>query len=181
MTAYLTNTPVLETDRLILRAPAPEDFEVFAPFAMSDRAVFVGGGADKGVGHAWRMLAIITGHWHLRGFGTFVAELKETGKPIGSMGAWYPGDWPEHELGWTVWTADAEGTGLAYEAVTETRRHAYADLGWSTAVSYIDVNNARSEALAKRLGCTLDPEAPLPRPEDPVRAWRHPTPAEVAA
>ena len=33
MTADLANTPVLETERLILRAPQASDFEHFAPFA----------------------------------------------------------------------------------------------------------------------------------------------------
>jgi len=179
MIAHLTDSPVLETERLILRVPMASDFEVFAPFVTSDRARFIGGGADKDIGHAWRVLAILTGHWHLRGYGTFVAEHRETGKPIGSMGPWYPAGWPEHELGWTIWTEEAEGQSYAFEGATALRRYAYADLGWSTAVSYIDQNNPRSEALAQRLGCVLDPEAKLPWPDQPVRAWRHPGPAEV--
>lgn len=176
MTARLADTPVLETARLILRAPQASDFEVFAPFVTSDRARFIGGGADKDIGHAWRVLAILAGHWHLRGYGTFVAEEKTAGRPIGSMGPWYPGNWPEQELGWTIWTPEAEGTGLAHEAVLRVRRHAYDDLGWTTAVSYIDTNNPRSEALAQRLGCVIDPEARQPHPDEPVRVWRHPAP-----
>lgn len=181
MIAELANTPVQETERLILRAPRASDFDAFAPFVMSDRARFIGGGADKDIGHAWRVLAILSGHWHLRGFGTFVAEARNTGEPVGSMGPWFPGDWPEQELGWTIWTEDAEGQGFAFEAMSAIRRHAYADLGWSTAVSYIDVNNPRSEALAMRLGCVIDPDAQFVRPEEPVRVWRHPAPAEGAA
>ncbi|GAA5073226.1 GNAT family N-acetyltransferase [Roseibacterium beibuensis] len=178
MTPHLTDTPVLETERLRLRAPKSSDFEVLAPFVMSDRARFVGGGADKDIGHAWRVLAIITGHWHLRGFGTFVAEVKETGAPIGSVGPWYPGDWPEHELGWTIWTPEAEGKGYAHEAVTRARAHAYDDLGWRTAVSYIDERNDRSLALARRLGCTHDTGAALPDRDEPLQAWRHPAPSQ---
>lgn len=181
MIAELANTPVQETERLILRAPRASDFDAFAPFVMSDRARFIGGGADKDIGHAWRVLAILSGHWHLRGFGTFVAEARNTGEPVGSMGPWFPGDWPEQELGWTIWTEDAEGQGFAFEAMSAIRRHAYADLGWSTAVSYIDVNNPRSEALAMRLGCVIDTGAQFARPEEPVRVWRHPAPAEGAA
>lgn len=181
MTPRLVDTPVLATRRLILRAPEAADFERFAPFVMSDRARFIGGGAEKDIGHAWRVLAILTGHWHLRGFGTFVAVHRDTGQPVGSMGPWFPYDWPEQELGWTIWTEDAEGKGFACEAITAIRRHAYADLGWSTAVSYIDVNNPRSEALAERLGCRIDPDARFARPEEPVRVWRHPSPDEVLA
>jgi chorismate mutase len=78
MIARLENTPVLTTERLTLRAPQASDFEVFAPFVMSDRARYIGGGADKDIGHAWRVLAILSGHWHLRGFGTFVGDRRMT-------------------------------------------------------------------------------------------------------
>lgn len=181
MTAHLANTPVLETARLILRAPQASDFEVFAPFVMSDRARFIGGGADKTLGQAWRILAVITGHWHLCGWGSFVMQDRATGQPIGSAGPWMPGDWPEPELGWTIWTPAAEGKGYAHEALLTIRRHAYADLGWPTAVSYIDTRNARSIALAKRLSCTLDAKADRPNRDEPLEVWRHPAPAEVLA
>jgi RimJ/RimL family protein N-acetyltransferase len=181
MIARLENTPVLTTERLTLRAPQASDFEVFAPFVMSDRARYIGGGADKDIGHAWRVLAILSGHWHLRGFGTFVAEDRATGTPIGSMGPWFPGDWPEEELGWTIWTAEAEGKGYAFEAVSALRRHAYETLGWTTAVSYIDPSNTRSRALAERLGCQIDTQAQCPVRDNEIEVWRHPAPKEIAA
>ncbi|MCU4651296.1 GNAT family N-acetyltransferase [Roseibacterium sp. SDUM158016] len=181
MTARLADTPVLTTSRLTLRAPEASDFEAFAPFVMSDRARFIGGGADKDIGQAWRVLAVLSGHWHLRGYGTFVMVETASGRPIGSAGPWFPGDWPEEELGWTIWTPEAEGKGYAFEAVTELRRHAYAGLGWSTAVSYIDARNERSLALARRLGCIIDPSAARPDRDAPIEVWRHPSPAEVLA
>ncbi len=179
MTPHLVDTPILRTARLILRVPEAGDFRTLAPFVMSDRARFVGGGADKDIGHAWRALAVIAGHWHLRGYGTFVLTDKATGTPVGSAGPWHPGNWPERELGWTIWTEEAEGRGYAFEAVTELRRHAYADLGWDTAVSYIDARNERSLALARRLGCTLDADADRPPADEPLQVWRHPGPSEV--
>lgn len=180
MTIALSNLPVLETERLILRAPRASDFPALAPFILSDRSKYVGGGADKDETHAWRVLAILTGHWPLRGFGTFVLEDRKTGAPIGSAGPWYPAGWPERELGWTIWTEEAEGKGFAYEAVLELRRHTYADLGWTTAVSYIDPKNTRSIALAERLGCTLDPDAAGPDPDEPLLVYRHPSPEALA-
>ena len=179
MTIAPVNTTRLETERLVLRAPLPSDFGAMAPFVMSDRAQFVGGGADKDMTHAWRILAILTGHWALRGFGVFVFENKTTGELIGSGGPWYPAGWPEKELSWTLWSPEAEGKGYAFEAITRIRRHAYEDLGWQTAVSYIVPENIRSIALAKRLGCTEDSAAKGPDEEDIV--FRHPNPAEVLA
>jgi RimJ/RimL family protein N-acetyltransferase len=75
------------------------------------------------------------------------------------MGPWFPGDWPEQELGWTIWTEAAEGQGYAFEAVTALRRHVYG-ARLATAVSYIDPANTRSRALAQRLGCTFDTTPP---------------------
>jgi len=181
MTPHLTDTPVLTTERLTLRAPQASDLEAFVPFVMSDRARFIGGGADKDIGHAWRVFAILAGHWHLRGYGTFVYADRATGRPIGAGGPWHPGNWPERELGWNVWSDADEGRGYAREAITALRRHVYADLGWPTAVSYIDTRNDRSLALARRLGCTLDQGAALPKSDEPLQAWRHPAPSEVLA
>ncbi len=178
MTPRLTDIPRLTTERLILRAPVPGDFDVIAPFVMSGRAVHIGGGTDKDIGHAWRVFATLCGHWHLRGYGVFVAERKDTGAAIGSMGPWHPEPIPEKELTWTIWDDNAEGTGLAFEAMTEIRRHAYADLGWTTAVSFIDAANTRSTALARRLGCWIDTDAQGPHPDDVV--YRHPSPEALA-
>lgn len=179
MTPQLTHIPALETERLSFRAPVAEDFKTFAPFALSERARFVGGGPDKDIGHAWRMLATICGHWQLRGYGCFAAVRKDTGAVIGSMGPWHPEPVPLKELSWTIWDAAAEGQGYAYEALTEIRRHCYGDLGWDGAVSYIDAANTRSAALAERLGCKIDKGASGPHPDDIV--YRHPPPAEVLA
>ncbi len=181
MIPRLADTPVLTTERLILRAPQASDFEALVPFITSDRARFVGGGADKDLGVAWRVLAIFAGHWHLRGYGIFVLADRVSGRPMGSAGPWHPGDWPEQELGWTLWDAADEGKGYAREAVIALRRHVYDDLGWPTAVSYIDDRNDRSLALAQRLGCTLDVDAARPQRDAPLQVWRHPAPSGVAA
>jgi RimJ/RimL family protein N-acetyltransferase len=179
MIPRLTDIPQLETERLILRAPEARDFATLAPFVMSERASFIGGGADKDISHAWRILAILSGHWHLRGYGVYVLQPKGSDTPIGSMGPWNPEGWPEPELSWTIWDADAEGKGYAYEAMTEIRRYAYDVLGWDTAVSYIDAANTRSIALAERMGCVIDADANGPHPDDVV--YRHPAFAEVLA
>ncbi len=173
----LTQTPMLETARLTLRVPQANDLDALAPFVMSDRARFIGGGADKDMAHAWRVLAILTGHWALRGYGVFVCTRKDTGAIVGSMGPWYPVSWPEQELSWTIWDAEAEGKGFAFEGMTRIRQYCYDTLGWDGAVSYIDPANTRSITLAERLGCVLDPSANGPHPDDKV--YRHPAPAEV--
>ena len=66
------------------------------------------------------------------------------------------------------------------EAARAVIAHAFRDLKWSTAVSYIDPNNTRSTALAERLGARPDPQAAYPG-EPPIVVWRHPAPKEAAA
>ncbi|MGI9393987.1 MAG: GNAT family N-acetyltransferase, partial [Boseongicola sp.] len=90
---------------------------------------------------------------------------------------WYPEDWPEPEIGWTVWAAEAEGEGFAFEAAKAARDFAFRELGWTTAVSYIDDGNDRSVALAERLGAWRDDAAETPdNDEPPVLVYRHPVP-----
>lgn len=170
-TPILHPTPTLNTARLTLRAPKSSDWPHWRNFAASDRASFVGGPIDEA--KAWRAFGHVIGMWVLRGYGSFVFEETATGQPLGMCGPWHPADWPEAELGWTVWSAAAEGKGYAYEAATAARAHAFADLGWQTAVSYIDPDNASSIALALHLGAIMDPAAPPPPFDKPVLVFRH--------
>ncbi|HMQ40210.1 MAG TPA: GNAT family N-acetyltransferase [Paracoccus sp. (in: a-proteobacteria)] len=170
----LANTPVLETERLTLRAPKGADWPVWRDFYMTDRAQYCGGGADITLGHAWRSFGHVIGHWAMRGYGSFVFTLKGDDAPLGMTGPWHPADWPETEIGWTVWTPEAEGKGYAFEAAHAARDFARNTLGWTDIVSYIDPANARSIALAERLGATVDPDAVQPKPEEPCLVFRHP-------
>lgn len=180
MTPRLTETPVLETERLILRAPGKGDWEPFRDFFLSDRAHFVRP-ADIDAPKAWRAYGHFVGMWVLRGFGSFVYCLKGTDTALGSTGPWYPEGWPEREIGWTVWREEAEGRGFAYEAARRAIDYAFAELGWATAVSYIDHDNTRSIRLAERLGAHLDDSAAQPDMDHPpVLVYRHPRPEGVA-
>lgn len=142
-------TPTLETERLVLRAMKSEDFEPFAAFYASDAARFVGGPEDRVA--TWRRMATYAGSWTLRGYGKFVVEDKQTGRPAGMAGPWYPEDWPEPELSWTF-LPEFQGRGYATEAAARSLAFAYDELGWTTAISAIAPGNARSVRLAERLG-----------------------------
>lgn len=166
------DVPIIETPRLRLRAPEAEDWEPFAAFAGSERTTFIGGPIDRE--KAWRAFGHVIGHWVLRGFGSFVITRRGAGPPLGLAGPWYPEGWPEREIGWTLWTPEAEGRGYAFEAAEATLAHAFRSLGWGTAVSYIARGNARSIALAERLGAVLDPDAAHKDAGDLV--YRHPVP-----
>ncbi len=173
----LTGTPVLHTERLTLRAPCPADWPQWLAYFATERSQLSGGPlADD---RAWRAFCHHIGHWVMRGYGSFIVTRKGSDTAIGLIGPYHPIDWPEAELGWALWNVADEGKGLAYEAAAAARDHVFRDLGWPTAVSYIDPTNARSAALAKRLGAVLDPAARGPHPDDFV--FRHPAPVGGAA
>jgi RimJ/RimL family protein N-acetyltransferase len=94
-------------------------------------------------------------------------------------GPWYPASWPEKEIGWSLWSAEAEGKGIAFEAAQAARGFAYDVLEWDTAVSYIASDNARSIALAERLGARRDDAAAHPG-NTPCHVYRHPAPDALA-
>ncbi len=80
-------------------------------------------------------------------------------------------------MGWVI-SADAEGSGFAQEAATAVRDYAFGTLRWKTLVSYISPGNARSIALARRLGGIEDGAVARPDPDDLVYRY---TPKNEAA
>ncbi|MFK7869155.1 MAG: GNAT family N-acetyltransferase [Roseobacter sp.] len=172
MTPRLVDTPVLETERLTLRAFGAQDLPAAVAFFTTDRAQFVGGGADKDETHAFRVLSILIGHWVINGFGTFAAVEKSTGATVGAFGPWFPKGWPEREIGWSLWRTEDEGKGLATEAARATLAYAFNALGWQTAVSYIAPANHASQAVAGRLDAVRDASATPPGAGTLV--FRHP-------
>lgn len=141
--------PELETERLRLRAPRAEDLDAEYAFYRTERSKGVGGPLSEG--RAFRGFASIIGHWVLRGFGFWAVEEKASGSYCGRVGLWYPRDWPEAELGWTL-MGHAEGRGIAREAALASRDYAYGTLGWNRIISLIAPDNSRSQALAATLG-----------------------------
>ena len=174
MTPVLAPTPVVETDRLRLRAPGRDDWPAFNAFLASDRGRFVRSG-DYCEPLTWRAFGHVIGHWVLRGFGSFILTRKGEDKALGMAGPWFPAGWPEQEIGWSIWTREAEGKGFACEAARAARDHAFGTLGWKTAVSYIAPENARSIALAERLGAVRDTAATGPG-DNTCLVYRHPVP-----
>ena len=166
MITPLTDTPVLETERLILRAPIPSDIGPWVAFLMSERGIWHGAGPEKGEGGAWRVAATFAGHWILKGFGLFVAIEKDGGRPVASSGPYAPPDFPEIEVGWSVWADADEGKGYGSEAARAVIAHCRDDLKMPTIVSYIAPENDRSCAL--KLGSPINPVAP---PTSAMGVW----------
>ena len=166
--------PVLHTARLTLRPPAARDWPQAKAFFTSPRAEALGGVFTEG--KAWRTLAAEIGHWSMLGFGMWAVTRTGDDTCLGLIGPWCPVDWPETEIGWMIWDAGLEGTGIATEAARAAIAHAYGTLGWETVVHYIAPGNTRSIRLAEKLGAALDPDAPGPTAYPGTLVYRSPRP-----
>ena len=147
---HLTGLPVLETARLILRAPQATDWPAFRDYRASARTAYTGGA--KKPHEAAEQFASFFGHWVMRGFGRLIAQDRSSGASIGHFGPMQWDDGGEVELTWSLWTAAAEGRGLATEGATAMRDWAFATLGLQGAIAAVHRDNAASHAIARRLG-----------------------------
>lgn len=168
----MTLAPTITTDRLILRHHVMDDFEPLYQVLESDRAEFLGGKTSRE--DSWYWIAAEVGSWSLVGHGSWGVERREDGAFLGQVGINQPYDFPEQEIGWVL-VPEAEGKGYATEAAGAALDWARRVLKPASLVSYIDPQNNRSIALAKRLGATLDKDAALPEGETPEETivYRH--------
>ncbi len=158
--------PLVETDRLILRPPAPEDYEAFAAYGADAVAMeFVGGLMSRSM--AWRNLCTITGAWTIRGFSMFSVLEKSTGRWVGRLGPWMPEDWPGTEVGWGI-VRDCWGKGYATEGSAAAIDWVFEALGWREVIHCIDPANVNSRKVAERLGSTILRQTRLPPPFEHV-------------
>lgn len=155
MTPALPHIPVLETERLILRAPRSEDFSPFAAYCASDRTRFVGG--PKPAYAAFEKLCAMIGHWALRGFGRFVITRKDDDAVLGHVGPLQLDETRDPDMTWTLWDAAHEGRGYAHEATSAVMRWMPDATGLTTARVEIHPDNLASIRLARRLGALLVP------------------------
>ena len=108
--------PELRTERLLMRGFRDEDYERWAEISADPRSA-PGSASPTGLTphEAWLDMAMLSGHWELRGFGHWALEELETGELVGRAGLYYPPDWPGIEVGWTV-AREHWGKGYAPEA-----------------------------------------------------------------
>ena len=160
----------LETERLLLRPPAAEDFEAFAAFCADPRTMqHLGGVQVPSV--AWRSLAALTGSWQLLGYSMFSVIEKSSGRWIGRVGPWQPHGWPGTEVGWSI-ASEFWGRGYAPEAARASIDWAFDTLGWKDVIHTIEPANINSVAVARKLGSSLLRQARLPAPADiEVDVW----------
>ncbi|MEM6479509.1 MAG: GNAT family N-acetyltransferase [Pseudomonadota bacterium] len=151
--AFQGLVPVLKTERLILRAPQVEDFQGHAEILEQPSALFMFSERPSR-DRAWYDFSNLCASWMLHGHGAWAIE--HDGEFAGIVHiACEPGD-PEPEFGWMLRPA-FEGRGIAFEAASAVRDHAFGEMGFATLISCVYPENIRSQRLATRLGAKRDP------------------------
>jgi RimJ/RimL family protein N-acetyltransferase len=155
---------VLETERLLLRAPVPEDAEPLAPmYADPEVMRYLGQGRTLKPRETEQSVQRMIAGWEVDGFGLFTTVRKEDETVIGRVGliVWNPETWqtvPAHdpgptelEVGYTIgrpyW-----GQGYATEAAAAARDFALQRLGAKRLIALIIRGNDASENVARKLG-----------------------------
>lgn len=150
----LPDIPHLVTERLLLRGFERRDEKPYAEM-MADADVnrYLSSGAPLSVIDAWRQLAMMTGHWMLRGFGIWAVEERSSGNLIGRIGCFEPEGWPGFEIGYVL-AKPAWGKGYALEAARASLDYARNVLDRDDIISIIRPANAPSIRVATTLGAT---------------------------
>jgi RimJ/RimL family protein N-acetyltransferase len=144
--------PTPTTDRLLLRMFRGADLDAYAAMCADPEVWrFLGDGRPLSRPDAWRNLAVMLGHWALRGYGLWAVEERATGELVGRVGVWYPEGWPGLEVGWML-RREWWGRGYATEAARAALAYGFTELKADRLISLIRPGNVRSIAVAERLG-----------------------------
>lgn len=147
---------MLETERLILRMFRESDLDQYAEICADPHVVrYLGEGKPLARWEAWRQMAMIVGHWQLRGYGPWAVEERSTGRLLGRIGFFNPEGWPGFELGWTLGRF-AWGHGYATEGATAALQFAFSELKAEKVISLIQPPNEPSIRVALRIGEKLE-------------------------
>ena len=145
----------IETDRLLLRQFRESDLDPYAEMCADPEVMRFLGGETMSREEAWRHMADMLGHWHLRGYGMYAVEEKVSGRFVGRIGFYNPEGWPGFEIGWSL-ARGAWGRGFATEGARAALGLAFTQLDRAHVISLIQPDNARSIRVAERVGEKLE-------------------------
>lgn len=149
--------PVLETDRLILRAFTAADFDAFAAIWGDASVVRHISGTPSSRADSWSRLLRLAGGWPLLGYGYLAVEERATRRLTGMAGL---ADFKREigadiaglpEAGW-VFSPEFHGKGYATEAMRAALAWADAKLDAEKSCCLIHPGNAASINVAEKLG-----------------------------
>lgn len=142
----------LQTERLILRMFHETDFADYAQICATPEVMrYLGEGQPLSRAEAWRQMAMILGHWQLRGYGLWAVQARASGALLGRIGFFQPEGWPGFELGWML-ARPHWGYGYATEGARAALDYGFQTLQREHIISLIRPQNTASIRVAERLG-----------------------------
>ena len=152
-TTFDARLATVETARLLLRVPCADDVAPLTEIHHDPEAgrYVVLGTTSGGVVTGWRNVAIMLGHWHMRGYGQWTVVEKATGEVIGRVGLWHPEGWPGIELGWII-RRSRWNNGFATEAARAALDWTWANVDTDHVISFIQPDNLASIRVAEKIG-----------------------------
>lgn len=150
-------TPVVETDRLILRGRTLDDFPAYARMWAAPEVSRYTTVTPLKAEDAWIKFTRMEGLWALTGYGFWLVEEKSTGAVIGEIGlADFKRDISPAldgmpEFGWVL-APSAHGKGYAKEAVAAALAWAEKKFPHTTFCCIIDPANFASVSVAEAYG-----------------------------
>jgi RimJ/RimL family protein N-acetyltransferase len=171
------STPVIRTQRLLLREWRPEDREPFAALNADPRVMeYLPAVLPRAQSDA--LARASEQHFVTHGFGPWAVEVPGVAPFIGFVGLDVPAFeahfTPCVEIGWRL-SAEHWGQGYATEAALASAAHAFDVVGLEQLVSFTTPPNARSQAVMQRIGMTHDEADDFDHPRLPPghRLRRH--------
>jgi len=158
------------TERLTLRPFGPDDWRAMHEHYSDIECTRFTFGRALTEGESWRAVASMVGHWQLRGYGPYAVVENASSTVLGTVGLWYPIDWPEPEIKWAL-LRKAWGKGYAREAAQAVQGVAVQELG-TPPISPIGVDNVASIHVALADGARL--ERRISFRGNPFGIYRHP-------
>ena len=144
---------IVDTPRLSLRPLQASDAEPLLEIHKDPEVIkyILHGAPPGGITHAWRVIAMMIGHWHLRGYGQWAVVEKANAQVIGRVGLWNPEGWPGIELGWIIGRT-RWGNGFATEAALAALKWAWENVRTDHIISIIQPDNIASIRVAEKIG-----------------------------
>lgn len=148
---------LVKTQRLELRLIAEPDAQSFMEIHQHPDVIrhVLLNAPPGGLDVAWRNIAMMLGHWHLRGFGPFTIVESISGEVIGRVGFWMPGGADAVELGWVI-APRKWGQGFATEATSAAIKWLWAETTVNAIESHIQPDNLKSINVASKAGLRFD-------------------------
>lgn len=141
------------TERLLLRVPSARDVQAMLEIHQHPDVVrYLTPGVPGGdITVAWRNVAMMIGHWQMRGYGPWIVGERGSKETIGRVGFWFPDGLAEVEFGWAI-RRSRWGYGFATEAGQAALQWARRNIRALSIISKIHTDNTASIRVSEKLG-----------------------------